>query len=106
MEKSGFWNQDTDSEEGIVKVLTVEWYGEYVKIPPEMLGDEAGLQNTEELLKGQLAEALKQKITVIRHFGDIDPDENTIAVRIGIFAGEPDEGCASKIYAQNLKKDR
>lgn len=88
-----------------MKVLTVEWYGEYVKIPSEMLGDEAGLKNTEELLKGQIAEALKQKMTVIRHFGDIDPDENTIAVRIGIFAGEPDEGCAPKIYVQNVKED-
>lgn len=88
-----------------MKEYKVEWYGDYVKIPPEMLGDEAGLQDTEELLKGQLAEALKQKMTVIRHFGDIDPDENTIAVRIGIFAGEPDEGCVLKIYAQNVNED-
>lgn len=106
MEESEFWNRDIDFEEEIVKGNMVEWYGEYVKIPPEMLGDEAGLQNTEELLKGQLAEALKQKMTVIRHFGDIDPDENTIAVKIGIFAGEPDDGCVPKIYVQNVKEDQ
>lgn len=84
----------------------VEWYGTYVKIPPEIIHDEEELKSVEEDLKENLAEAVKLKMTVIRHFGDIDPDENTIAVRIGIFAGEPDEGCVSKIYVQNVKVDR
>ena len=83
----------------------VEWYGTYVSIPQNVIHDEEELKRVEEDLKENLAEAVKLKMSLIRHFGDLEAGKNTIAVKIGIFNGEPDEDTLPKIYVQSIKEE-